>query len=746
MGQAAEESGDENGEDESAGAVAVLADTGKGAYYFIKSKDRDDVENEDSVLNLMLPFAAVDETVRTNGCYVVRYHKDSATVLDVFYWQETDNFSHEYNTTDYQVFLENRGNKEALKYYGTDGSVIGYYGTASGDILEYGKKITTPNIVVTNADTLSVTVTDYNKNNDVDKDNIYAQLKLIIKGETSKAITDITLVTVNNKDGKPIFTDKYDYKTDPETGTYIFDVVLDDITRTGWHFSNQFASAEFIPGENISIQAVSFNNNELTNIAYSPEYKTNSLFAYNGDEDEDAANPDKTAHISYIRHLENLETDISNVNLTDERLKYVNKKDDNITIKAKQINDITWESAKYEHVFGIFSEIISVTGSFVPVGPSNYALEYEGSGHSISNVVINVSKNASGFGDLGGNAGLFSKLDNNDKVVNLKLIGFKVTNEQGSAGALAGELKGASITNIIAYNTGKNFEEATEVTINGSENAGGLIGKVTSSTEADGSVTKCAASLIVKLSGGNAGGLIGTVNGVNINSCYSGGHTENGEYNQTSFNVTANKSAGGLIGEIIGTADKNVAIENCYSTCSAKGEIAGGLIGNVSYGNVTNCYSTGLVNGTLFGGAFIGAKNADSQLNSCVYYEIINEIEDVEEKGGTKKHKGYIYLEPVGNGKNVAGITYFDSFEKNADGKTPYELFIGKDLIDENGNINESNRSIAITYDRVLTKYYQGKYLLQTVKQLGGAVADGDFILTHYGDWPAPEILVVNEK
>ena len=54
-------------------------------YYFIVSPSYEPVTKSDSVLNLMLPLAAVDETVRLGGSYIVRYQKSSATVLDVFY-------------------------------------------------------------------------------------------------------------------------------------------------------------------------------------------------------------------------------------------------------------------------------------------------------------------------------------------------------------------------------------------------------------------------------------------------------------------------------------------------------------------------------------------------------------------------------------------------------------------------------------------------------------------------------------
>ncbi len=689
--------------------------TGIGAYYFVKSPDHEqeyhDVNDASSVLNLMLPFAAVDETVRVNGCYIVRYHKDSATVLDVFYWQENDNFSHIYIESDYSEFMRNRGNKSALKNYG--GSVIGYYGGASADTLAYGKKLSAPIVVVSNEDRLTVTVTDPNRNiNYGDDENAKPKLKLIMTGVTSGELTEFKLFS----EDPSAVADYDDYGVHTEgdyAGCYYYVVVLDSITSKEKHFYNQFCLGvnEFIPGEDIEVQAVAYNNSELTNIAYSPKYTTNSLFAYN---EEGGA-----AHIAYIRHLENLDTTISKVNVSNRDLKHNVYENNEITVKAKQIKDLTWDDETYFKVFGTSGLLTEL--SFAPVEPYDYSLEYNGEynghSHSVTDVVINVK----------GSAGLFASLDGNDTVKNLKLINFEVTTQNnskastlGNAGALVGELNGGHVTNIVAYNT---FKDMT-AKITGTDNVGGLIGIANS-----GEVSKCAAALVVKSTGGNAGGLVGTVKNVNLTACYSGGHTENGAYSASAFNVAGTASAGGLVGEITGTADKPATVVNCYSTCSVKGDAAGGFIGKVTNGSITNCYSTGLVNGTRQKsdiGAFIGISTGTTQSN-CWYYEIINELEDVQKN----KHKGYKYLDPVGNGSSV-NIKPFDDFEKEGE-VTTYARFVG------------SERSLANAYDSALIRLYQGRYALITVKQLGAEV-NGDFVATHYGDWPAPEITVINEK
>ena len=109
--------------------IPGVADTGDGVWYFTVIPGKDDVRDSSSVLNLMLPVASVDESVRLGGQYVIRYHRDSAQVLDVFYWTDSDSrYAHTYSDADYASFLANREDRDALKTYGAERSVIGYYG------------------------------------------------------------------------------------------------------------------------------------------------------------------------------------------------------------------------------------------------------------------------------------------------------------------------------------------------------------------------------------------------------------------------------------------------------------------------------------------------------------------------------------------------------------------------------------------------------------------------------------------
>jgi hypothetical protein len=73
-----------------------------------------------------------------------------------------------------------------------------------------------------------------------------------------------------------------------------------------------------------------------------------------------------------------------------------------------------------------------------------------------------------------------------------------------------------------------------------------------------------------------------------------------------------------------------------------------------------------------------------------------------------------------------------------------YNTFVG----------SQSSWNSARAYDSVLVKYYSGRYTMRTVDELidstvpptGSGYENWNqlFVTTHYGDWPAPEIFVVN--
>ena len=486
--------------------------------------------------------------------------------------------------------------------------------------------------------------------------------------------------------------------------SFEFGINLDSITDEGCHFAQLFPT--FIPGEDITI---AIRGNEVTAFEMLAvidamdedplKKETNSLFAdlphKEGETDIDGTEVDKKkAAIGNFRHLENLDKTISGLGQNSDETKKVE-----ITTAVQNGNldwNRTWENGTNKwNEFTVYkmnatAESTDKKGLFLPVSPE-YVLAYKGQGNAISNIVI----------EYAGHAGLFSSMVDRSSISNLELIDFSVTGT-GDAGTLAGKLTNTEVINVISYHNSK----ATSSVTTTSGDAGGLIGSMS-----DGKVEKSAAAVIV--SGGNAGGLIGAVSGGTIVSAsYSGGHTENASYSSTAYNVTATDTAGGLIG-VAGNAN----ISNSYSTCSATGDTVGGFVGTAE-GTIQNCYATGLVSGstdTSTKGAFAGEL---SEATNCWVYEIINEGMDA-----------------VGSKPAEASIS-IDDIDKNT---ASYNKFVG----------NPDTWNPANPYDSTLETKFENKFNLRTVDQLANidekkCATGTDFVAKHYGDWPAPEMLVVN--
>ena len=658
-----------------------VTDHQDGAYYFVvNTSGGTSPDSDGTVLSLMLPFGSVDDPVRLGGCYIVRYHKDSGQVLDVFYWSGSGRYPHAFTSDDYAEFLANRDDSALLRKW-TDNSVIGYFGGVNAEDLTFapGAELTAPSITVVNGDRLYVSVRDTNSSSTAG-----TNVKLIVKGTVSKAQKEFEAEVGGSKE-----------------------IVLDDITAYDSitnkcsHFADIFPG--FLPGEDIEIYAVASNNTVFTNVAYSSIQTTNSLFG-EGTSFTESVVGEVTYHvgnakIGSFRHLENLAGAVSGVKGSLLDVKFTS---------AEQTTDLDWNlfmgGSSSVQVYPASGSPTSA-GYFLPVRPVD-GFVYDGCGCTISNVAAKGVK----LGDSNEAAGLFSSLKEGE-VKNLRLKDFSIdaAGTNGFAGSLVGSATGTKLTNIVSYGSGSS--------VRGSSYTGGLVGQM-----GGGAILKCAASVIVESTGANAGGLIGHVTaGTTVTACYSGGHTTGGKYDGVSFDVSGSGAAGGLIGCFGGSR-----IEFSYSTCSVtgtSGSAVGGLVGTVTSScAIDRCYSTGLVraegaSGTV--GAFVGSAGS-AELSGCKYFMIVNERTDFDGK--------VYYLAPLGVGSS-SGLTAFDRDEES------FELFVGA----------KAGWKKAHPYDGTLHSYYSGLFPLNTVVKLGCTdVSDSDFVSDHYGDWPAPEVFLIN--
>lgn len=761
------------GSDGDAPADGAIADI----RYFYSGKD-----NSSTALEQILPFGAVE--LVTGGKYIIRYQPIAARVLDVFYWTDGDSrYDAELDERDYSTLVGDESNTDKHVNY-TGSGLLGWCGGEG--IVETGVILHAPEIKVDNKEMLLVTVTDV-KGTVVNSDTtVESKLKLIVTGNSSGAKVAIPLVSNTG-------TDRVKYTKDINRGD-IYTVILDDITAEKLHFSKLrdkdtekmpsgtlYNDKYFVPGENITIQAVAYSDKELASVAYSGEWTTNSLF---GEVSENTTTSGsvttttaETVKISNIRHLANLNDSLSDVDYDDNYF--------GSAVSAVQTVDLDWNAFKTginglkerdaDAEISIYDkkEASTKVDCFLPVTLSDtYTLNYDGQyeveiaqsgedgtpaepikikeNHSIKGIVVDNTGDAPGTATVT-TGGVFGSLKGGE-IKNLALIDTNVTLASGDVGALAGSLNGTKVENVIAYNS-TDTTTANITTASGS--AGGLVGSVTGEVK----LSKSAAALIVSSAAGNAGGLIGTADGGTITGCYSGGHTiekKNGTgvdaevigviYGSDNYNVTAGAYAGGLIGDA-GAAK----IESSYSTCSAKGKNAGGFVGKAS-GAISNSYCTGLVGVTVgsdgkpVSGTSAGAFAAvcTGTTTSCSYFEIVNEFEDAT--------LGFDYL---------TALPKDDTGDGSKDGVTALDA----DVTAYNNNTGVWSNAEPYLKASLMKYYGEGtgdarvpKYNLKGIGQLGvtlqpevkdsngNVTTPADFVVTHYGDWPAPEIFVVNTK
>lgn len=231
-----------------------------------------------------------------------------------------------------------------------------------------------------------------------------------------------------------------------------------------------------------------------------------------------------------------------------------------------------------------------------------------GSGKDSSDDVPSSAVSVSDGGDGGQAAGLFGSVSKHLTVQNVVLDDFVVYGS--NAGALVGEVTEAgqlTVRGVLA----RAYDNSRR--IHGTENAGGLIGRIVGSVDAantNGSEISLSSASVYVEGGTNAGGLIGSATNTKIKDCYTAGHTKNGEYiqettgNDVRMNVQAtgkNGIAGGLVGSFSGSSS---SVSASYSTASVYGKLAGTLIGNRDN-------ATKIEDRTVYGSGF--AMNTDKQ-------------------------------------------------------------------------------------------------------------------------------------
>lgn len=550
------------------------AGNASGEYYYVIHDVNSGSESytpagSEAILQMMLPFGALDETVSASGNYAIVYELKSASVVAVLYSGAGNasfgnaaviNFSDE----DVSKIKDIYNNKSARKNYqkGAVTAIVGCYTGMAGSAAIPTETLEAPTLEVKNENKLHVIVREANTT-----DNI----TLIITGEQSGTTARRRL----NRDSSDGYT-----KTSGK-----FDVTLDDITGDGVYrfcklikggrFKPDVGGSDFIPGENIIISAIASSTTALATPKESAKYTVSSLF----DDVNETTNStgDTKVYIKNLRHLENLGVNVSGFTAalgkgtTSGHYNVVN-------ITAVQKNDITMFSFEGlrndQHIYG--SGTFTRTYIAANVG---YQLSYDGGSHEIYDLTI------AGYheNNVEANAGIFGTVTNALSVKNLVLRNDKIpeTSTSANAGMLLGKTsENLTVDGVLAYYHEDSYDETKDssVEVTASGNAGGLIGLVAGGKL---DVKNSAAAVYVK-GGSAAGGFIGSVTGAETDSTivqsYAGGHTKDGAYSMTDaatnkpvlegpgrYNVQASGNAGGFIG----VTTNNVTMNAVYSTASA---------------------------------------------------------------------------------------------------------------------------------------------------------------------------------
>jgi len=269
---------------------------------------------------------------------------------------------------------------------------------------------------------------------------------------------------------------------------------------------------------------------------------------------------------------------------------------------------------------------------------SGFKGTFDGNGYVMSNLTINSPAST--------RVGLFGNVSTGAIIKNVTVDNFNVTGMHGS-GVLIGEIYDSTVENCKVINSAINSANL---------DIGGMIGMSQNTT-----ISNCEANTTVSILSGRAGGLLGRdVGGSIIKNCKASGV------------ITSEGETGGLVGRL-----NDGIISDCYSSATANGKPAGGLVGSIgsAAGIIENSHASGTVNQLTGGhiGGFVGSQIAGSTVRNCFSTGLVNGTNPANIGGFDGETTGnysnnYWNIETSGTTKgventNVAGVTGLTSEE-----------------------------------------------------------------------------------
>lgn len=615
--------------------TAITGSTGADAadlYCILYQPGEGAGNTTEGIRERLLPFGSIDETVRTDGSYLIVYAPGTGAVREVWY---SDRYIFQGTAAEFSELSGLTGDpKKRERFYG---EAVGYYAGAS--LTEPEKK---------DPEQVEMKVTVHNE------EVLYVEI------ETPSGANELKLWVEGAASGAKGWIDLNSFTQDERVlmkgAGSVCDVILDDISIQGARFADLRGDMRsdhggndiaLIPGEDIRIYAEAVT--ESGNTSASPVCQTNSLF-------QKVANGKIV--VSNIRHLENLDRRVSDFHpaANEQKLGLNSPAEQPGAYVVSQSEDMSWRDYRnavvreihsshasaiqepdsipvYYKIYKKQGEVLTeewtgtAPGCYAPLEPE-FDLVYEGNGKKISELVVNtpgaggcfgtVSKNltvtdlelvhpvitaADNAGGLVGCGRKETDAPSLEISVENVLVQYPVITSKGGgtvlepadAGALVGAFRGTALTvkSVMAANTYRSGvtepssvdqtrpDQAEAFKIEAKAGAaGGLIGSATGNVTLSG----CAASVYVKAQS-FAGGLAAKVNTPNngvaqvlIQNCYVAGHTGNQEcltelYPGTEgFNTAKGRynivSTRGLAGGLAAVLPEGSAVKRSYVTAS----------------------------------------------------------------------------------------------------------------------------------------------------------------------------------
>lgn len=270
----------------------------------------------------------------------------------------------------------------------------------------------------------------------------------------------------------------------------------------------------------------------------------------------------------------------------------------------------------------------------------------------------------------------------------------EVSNEYKRSGGLISWVKGGVLENV-----------EVDCKVSAEQQAGGLAGRMEA-----GSIINCSAAGDVTTNIYYAGGLVGFAGSITVKDSYATGNVESASGNYTrsgglighiagdstiercyaTGNVTgAGHFAGGLVGEVQGTAEKatTLTIKASYATGNVTLPItnnfahAGGLLGSIldySTAVISDCYATGAIVVRRYSGGFVGSMG-----HATAKLSVTNSYTTSDISGINLAERSGMFL---GNDNGVTDITVkgFIAWDTSNSGRFAYPPETATTLLEGN--------------------------------------------------------------